>query len=138
MVSSVAREFGFEEHAETRDEAADTLLRIFEMLCDEKNDKDIRKIIERFLTIYADLIDEKQHEKGLIGTTRKILWQGHFHIAFHTGSKAYVVEPYEGHVHGIAEIGYWAGPRGFEPRSTVLETVILPLNYRPICGTSVT
>ena len=25
----------------------------------------------------------------------------------------------------------FAGPRGFEPRSTVLETVILPLNYRP-------
>ena len=25
-----------------------------------------------------------------------------------------------------------AGPRGFEPRSTVLETVILPLNYRPV------
>lgn len=24
-----------------------------------------------------------------------------------------------------------AGPRGFEPRSTVLETAILPLNYRP-------
>jgi hypothetical protein len=24
-----------------------------------------------------------------------------------------------------------AGPRGFEPRSTVLETGILPLNYRP-------
>ena len=25
-----------------------------------------------------------------------------------------------------------AGPRGFEPRSTVLETGILPLNYRPL------
>jgi hypothetical protein len=25
-----------------------------------------------------------------------------------------------------------AGPRGFEPRSTVLETAILPLNYRPL------
>ena len=24
-----------------------------------------------------------------------------------------------------------AGPRGFEPRSAVLETAILPLNYRP-------
>lgn len=24
-----------------------------------------------------------------------------------------------------------AGPRGFEPRSTVLETAILPLNYKP-------
>ena len=29
-----------------------------------------------------------------------------------------------------------AGPRGFEPRSTVLETGILPLNYRPL-GVSV-
>ncbi len=27
-----------------------------------------------------------------------------------------------------------AGPRGFEPRSTVLETAILPLNYRPLCA----
>ena len=26
-----------------------------------------------------------------------------------------------------------AGPRGFEPRSLVLETRILPLNYRPYC-----
>ena len=26
-----------------------------------------------------------------------------------------------------------AGPRGLEPRPTVLETVILPLNYRPFC-----
>ena len=26
----------------------------------------------------------------------------------------------------------FAGPRGFEPRSTVLETGILPLNYRPV------
>ena len=25
-----------------------------------------------------------------------------------------------------------AGPRGLEPRPTVLETVILPLNYRPL------
>jgi hypothetical protein len=25
----------------------------------------------------------------------------------------------------------YAGPRGFEPRSTVLETGILPLNYEP-------
>ncbi len=25
-----------------------------------------------------------------------------------------------------------AGPRGLEPRSTVLETGILPLNYRPV------
>ena len=25
-----------------------------------------------------------------------------------------------------------ASPRGFEPRSTVLETAILPLNYRPV------
>lgn len=25
-----------------------------------------------------------------------------------------------------------AGPRGIEPRLTVLETVVLPLNYRPI------
>lgn len=24
-----------------------------------------------------------------------------------------------------------AGPRGIEPRPTVLETVVLPLNYRP-------
>ncbi len=29
---------------------------------------------------------------------------------------------------------FTAGPRGFEPRSTVLETVILPLNYRPKRG----
>ena len=26
-----------------------------------------------------------------------------------------------------------AGPRGLEPRSAVLETDILPLNYRPVC-----
>jgi len=29
-------------------------------------------------------------------------------------------------------IFHFAGPRGFEPRSTVLETGILPLNYRPL------
>ena len=27
---------------------------------------------------------------------------------------------------------YVAGPRGFEPLSMVLETIILPLNYRPV------
>ena len=29
----------------------------------------------------------------------------------------------------------WAGPRGIEPRPTVLETDVLPLNYRPFKGT---
>ncbi len=32
------------------------------------------------------------------------------------------------------EVFVIAGPQGFEPWSTVLETAILPLNYRPVCA----
>ncbi len=102
QVSSVARQFGFEESAKNPDEVAAALLRMFEILRDEENDEDIRKIIETLLTLYAHLIDERVHEKGLIGPARKILWLGHFNIAFHAGSKSYIVAPCEGPVHGIA------------------------------------
>lgn len=33
-------------------------------------------------------------------------------------------------------LSYFAGVGGFEPPSTVLETVVLPLNYTPIFDTT--
>jgi len=108
-VSSVAKSFGFNEHIETRagaaaavDGSATVLLHMFETLREERNDEDIKKIIEALLTVYAHLIDEKLHDKGLIGPVREILFRGHFSLSFHLVLKEYRLMPFEGPVHGAA------------------------------------
>jgi len=100
-INSVVKQFGFEKDVRTPDEACAALLQIFEILREEDNDKDIKKIIEALLTLYAHLIDERSHEKGLIGHVREILWRGHFNLGFHAVKKEYLVVPFSGIVHGI-------------------------------------
>lgn len=100
QINSLVEEFGFEEVAKTPDEASAALLRIFEALREENNDEDIKKILEASLSLYAQLIDEKLHEVGLIGPVREILRRGHFHLGFQTREKKYLVLPFEGPLHG--------------------------------------
>ena len=100
QVCSVLKDFGFPTAADHPSKAETALLQAFEALREDGNDDDIRRIIETFLTLYAQLIDEKLHEKGLIGSVREILRRGHFNIGFHTTRKEYIVAPFEGPVHG--------------------------------------
>lgn len=119
-VLSVAREFGFDEQIETRagaaavGGAAAVLLHMFETLRDERNDEDIKKIIESLLNLYAQLIDEKLHDKGLIGPVRKILHRRHFTLGFHVVKKEYELRPFEGPVHGSAMYAEGITERDFQ------------------------
>ena len=101
QINSIAKQFGFEENAKTPDEVAGALLQMFETLREENNDEDIKKIIETLLTLYAQLVDEKLHDKGLIGPVRGILHRGHFNLGFNPLTKGYFLLPFEGPEHGV-------------------------------------
>lgn len=101
QISSIAKQFGFEKNAKTPDEACGAILEMFDSLSEEKNEGEIKEIIEALLALYAHLIDEKLHEEGLIGSARKILYIGHFQLAFHIHKKEYILVPLEGPAHGI-------------------------------------
>lgn len=101
QINSIAKDFGFEEKAKTPDDVSGALLRMFHTLLEENNYNDITKIIETLLTLYAHLIDEKLHEKGLIGSVREILHRGHFNLAFNTIKKEYIIKPFDLSLHKI-------------------------------------
>lgn len=101
QICSVLKEFGIKEEASSPVDAEAVLLHAFETLREENNDEDVRKIIEKLLTLYGQLIDEKRHDKGLVGPVREILQRGHFNLGFHIVKKEYVIVPFEGPAHGI-------------------------------------
>ncbi len=100
QICSLLQDFGFSEVVNNPAEAETVLLKVFETLRDEKNDKDIKEIIEGFLTLYGRLIDERLHDTGFVGQAREILLLGHFSLGFHPIRKTFLILPFDGPVHG--------------------------------------
>ena len=68
---------------------------------------------------------------GINGISSKNLRKRqHFVTPKHARDEGHVLTEITGTFVPVISVA-WAGPRGIEPRPLVLETSILPLNYRP-------
>jgi len=94
QICSVVREFGFEKDAENIADAEAVLLAVFGVLDDEKKYEEIKKIVEKLLTLYADLVGERQNQI-FHSKINKILYRGYFRLGFHTLNNSYIIEPFE-------------------------------------------
>lgn len=117
QVDSILRDFGFSETSTTPSEACGALLRTFETLLEETNNKDITEIIETLLTLYAHLVPEEKHrEQVFINSVAEILRDGHFNLGYRKTKKEYVVMPFKGPVHGIIMLGEGTTEEDFKDR----------------------
>ncbi len=94
QICYVVSKFGFEEKAINPAESEELLLKIFGILDDAGSSEETKEIVERLLTLYAQLVPQKQNE-NFHKEVSTMFSKGYFSVGFNRFTGAYVLRPFD-------------------------------------------